>query len=218
MSRSHTSVAMTGHSHSLQNSFSTGALPGLTQCSTSDSAGQSTRASAIEQPYKLDTESGFAVAGPVRRVTIYECPFLFLECEELFYNADLWISHAETHFGNHPPPTHAICCFCDRIFDDENPNVCWGNRMNHVAGHYMRGDSLRRCLPDHALSRYYYQICQPHSHPAPTPSPAPSVYGPGELVYGDQQPVQPPPGVGRPQFVINVESRQDRRHQRGRPS
>jgi hypothetical protein len=211
---------MTEYSHSLQNSSSINALPDMTQCSTRDSAGQSLGTSAIEQPYILGIESGAAVARPVQHVTLYECPFLFLGCEESFYDAEAWRSHAETHFGNHPPPTHAICCFCDWVFDNEDPNVCWGHRMNHVAAHHMQGDSLRRyqCRQDYALARYMYNIRSQSDHyQARTLSQASSVYGQGELVYGNQQPVQPAPGVGRqPEYVIHTDPRRGRRHRGGR--
>lgn len=210
-------MAITEQSHSRQNSLSTGAIPEMVvECSTRDSAGLSSRASAIDQPYILDIESGAAVARPVQRVIVYECPFLFLQCEEYFYNAEAWRSHAETHFGNHPPPTHAICCFCDMVFDNENPNICWGHRMNHVAAHHMRGDSLRRCQPDYALMRYIYSIGlnrRPECNPAGAFSQASSVFGPGELIYGNQQPVQPAPGVGgQPEYIINRDPRRGRRH------
>jgi hypothetical protein len=218
MSRGY-SLGVTANSHSQQNSLATGALPTMTQCSslrssTRDSARLSSIASDFEQQYILESEGGAAVPRPVQRVTVYECPFLFLGCVEWFYDADEWRSHAESHFGNYPPPNHAICCFCDMTFDDDDPNICWGHRMNHVAAHHIRGDRLQRCRPDYALMRYMYHIRQNPYDQTYALSQGPPVYGPGELVFGNnQQPVQPTPGYGgRPEVVINRDPRRGRPH------
>jgi hypothetical protein len=204
------SVAVTANSHSQRRSTATSALPSMTRCSSSsDIVTRSSRAS-IKQPYMLDVEDDMAVAPPVQNVTLYECPFRFLRCWECFYNPEEWRTHAETHFGGNPPPRHAICCFCDMVFNDPNPYICWGLRMHHVAGHHIRGDRLHRCRPDHALMRYLYELglMQQRELQAHSVDERSSVYGEDELEYVNQ-PVQPV--IRRTDYVVQVNRRGQRR-------
>jgi hypothetical protein len=133
-------------------------LPSLTWYSSSSDSNSLLSRPSIPQEYMLDIEDHLAVAPPVQVRAIYECPFSFLPCRGLFHNAEQWRTHADTHLQGHSPPAYTICRFCDMVFRDPNPDVCWGLCMNHTAGHYLRGDLLDRSKPDYILAGYAHRL------------------------------------------------------------
>jgi len=74
---------------------------------------------------------------------IINCPITY----ELSERGD-WYLHSLSHYGDAGPPTHAMCIFCDAVFDSSNPAICWSKRMNHIANHFEDNWTIEMSRPD----------------------------------------------------------------------
>ena len=76
-------------------------------------------------------------------------------CSTSFSDAqfETWYSHSLSHYGNSGPPSHAICIFCSKVFDSNDPLICWRNRMNHIAGHFESGCAIESSRPEFGVIR-----------------------------------------------------------------
>jgi hypothetical protein len=73
-----------------------------------------------------------------------------------------WLRHSLTHYGNAQPPEQALCIFCNRGFNSEDPYKCWRERMLHIAWHFEIGASLEDCRPDlQVLNDMHQKGCLP---------------------------------------------------------
>ncbi|KAF4631778.1 hypothetical protein G7Y89_g6351 [Cudoniella acicularis] len=88
------------------------------------------------------------------------CEFGCVGCHIRFHPEyfESWIEHSLSHFGNNPPPSKAICTFCDREFDcalnpdDDDPFSNWRDRMMHIGGHFY---NRRQLGADHPRPDYF---------------------------------------------------------------
>lgn len=90
---------------------------------------------------------------------VYACPFDFTGCRALLepHDFDNWYSHSLSHFGRRRLPTYTRCIFCPETFENENPNICWRQRMIHIADHLDDGYTINdHARPDFALIRHLY--------------------------------------------------------------
>jgi len=85
------------------------------------------------------------------------CPFAIVGCKVSFHSdqSEHWYQHSLSHFGEHRPPKHALCVFCDTPFNDDDPYACWRRRMAHTAGHHRADEQYEK--PDFSLLRYMWE-------------------------------------------------------------
>jgi hypothetical protein len=83
------------------------------------------------------------------------CEFGFIGCRERFHplHLDSWISHTLSHFPpDIPPPSRAICIFCDTEFDCAQRGIDaaanWHERMLHIGSHLQARESPDSVRPD----------------------------------------------------------------------
>lgn len=77
------------------------------------------------------------------------CEFIFIGCNVHFHPEDVeaWISHSASHFGPAGPPSKSVCTFCDApyaVFEADDRDKCWRNRMLHINDHFANNETILR--------------------------------------------------------------------------
>jgi hypothetical protein len=141
---------------------------------------------------------------------ILRCPISFPGSER-----GSWISHSLSHYGQAPPPTHAICIFCSDVFDSSDPFTCWSGRMNHIAEHFEMNRTIEQSRPDFrviedmfnkgCISEEIYKLCFRYTERPPCDGLRPHDYIPDEHKKKQEA------AYNKANRVIVKESRHDRR-------
>lgn len=79
-----------------------------------------------------------------------------MDCPDVvFGDFDAWSEHIIIdHFGPRGPPPHALCIFCDRSYEDEDPMECWNKYLEHISDHFQGGRTLNHRRPDFRVLKY----------------------------------------------------------------
>jgi len=132
-----------------EQSTSPSTLPGSSGLSSQESASSKTSIAPSDHTDSLvgDIET-MSFGGPDRYLPcilneIVPCSATF----HLSERAD-WHAHGLSHYLGASPPTHALCIFCDNVFDSNDPATCWSDRMNHIADHFENGWTMEGSRPD----------------------------------------------------------------------
>jgi hypothetical protein len=72
----------------------------------------------------------------------------------LFNDTEVWMRHVISHFDSYGPPTHALCIFCDRSFENHNASQCWREYLDHVADEFRSGCTMGGYRPDFRVLQY----------------------------------------------------------------
>ncbi len=117
---------------------------------------------------------------------IVGCPAVF----RLSERAD-WYAHSLSHYGDAGPPNHALCIFCDAVFDASDPGTCWSNRMNHIAHHFETDWTMEMSRPDfrviedmwnkRCIPEQVYKLCFEYTERPPCDGLRPHDYIPAEI-------------------------------------
>lgn len=91
------------------------------------------------------------------------CDFAFVGCTVRFHpnRYDDYLSHSISHFQGLPPPTKSVCIFCDdAVFKNiDNPEVAWGDRMQHISDHLQEpGHRFETARPDYFVIDYMWEM------------------------------------------------------------
>ncbi|KAF2433136.1 hypothetical protein EJ08DRAFT_90159 [Tothia fuscella] len=86
----------------------------------------------------------------------YPCLFFFLNCSSHTRDKETWKTHCLTHFRGRSPPKTPTCPLCDVQFDHPDIHTRWNDKMEHIADHLCRGDTLASGRPDFALFKYLW--------------------------------------------------------------
>lgn len=75
-------------------------------------------------------------------------------CEERLRTREEFHNHMLGHF-NGSPPGKALCIFCDREFENENPWSCWTEYLDHIRyQHFRNGMVIEQMRPDFVTWAY----------------------------------------------------------------
>lgn len=178
-------------SASSENSTSPSTSPSSSVLSSRESGSSNTSIAPSEGADSLvgDFET-MSIGGHNRRLPclmyIIGCPISFQLSER-----DVWHSHNLSHYGDNPPPTHAMCIFCNTSFDSRDPFTCWSNRMNHIAEHFEMYKTIEQSRPDFhvikdmwkkgCISEEDYKLCIEYTERPPCDGLRPSNYIPEEI-------------------------------------
>lgn len=88
---------------------------------------------------------------------LYECIFWFLPCKYIQHNGNEWRVHCSSHFHGEVPPSRALCPLCEWNEMNEDGNVTWKLKLQHLEEHFKAGHSLRGGPPDFHLITYLWQ-------------------------------------------------------------
>ncbi|KAH0495483.1 hypothetical protein TgHK011_009032 [Trichoderma gracile] len=169
---------------------------------SSVASGESRRSSVFDTPGYSSSASSVP-PGPQRWLP---CEFFWYgDCEEIFdlHDIDGWIYHVAVHHLNMVLPAKCKCWFCDDwVFLAETDTfqqreLCYIDRMHHIADHYRRGATTIDVRPDfdfldhlweHDLisrrdfqyMKDYHEAPQPKNGINPIPT-APSARSPAEV-------------------------------------
>jgi hypothetical protein len=90
---------------------------------------------------------------------VFECAFWFLSCSYISHDPEEWMMHCLSHFRGEEPPRRVTCPLCSDfvVAGAEDGWSAWNARMRHVAGHHLRGTSLRASRPDFHLFQHLWQ-------------------------------------------------------------
>ncbi|KAI9889471.1 MAG: hypothetical protein M1814_005254 [Vezdaea aestivalis] len=95
---------------------------------------------------------------PVQEPVLYICQWHPISCDASTTCPLKWRTGTKAHFKDHKPPSSNICPFCNSIFEHENGDVSWDNRMFHVDGHAQRGeDGHKYYKPEFALWQFLHE-------------------------------------------------------------
>lgn len=138
------------------------------------------------------------------------CPVSFRGSER-----ELWYSHSLSHYNEASPPIHAMCIFCNTVFNSSNPFTCWLNRMNHIADHFEMNRTIEKSRPDFrviedmfnkgCISEEDYKHCFAYSERPPCDGLRPHDYIPEEHKKKQRAAEE------QANRVVVTESRQERR-------
>jgi len=139
---------------------------GLSPISSQESVGSSDAQSDSPSSRKSSCSSATSTApsdvtmATAEWVSGHILPCIFSKeanCPVLFHreNVQDWYSHSLTHYTYRGagPPNHALCIFCDTVFDSADPLVCWQNRMQHIANHLLDDADPRKKRPDFRVAK-----------------------------------------------------------------
>jgi hypothetical protein len=105
----------------------------------------------------LDDNNGVLERRPMR-APAYECTFWYLSCSYISYDQEEWKTHCLSHFRGEEPPRSVQCPLCDQFtYAGDNGWVSWNHRMEHVAQHHDRGDTLQTSRPEFQLFDHLWQ-------------------------------------------------------------
>ncbi|KAI9854288.1 MAG: hypothetical protein M1824_000506 [Vezdaea acicularis] len=209
----------------------TSSLPALIP--SRPSIGESSRSSSFSSSHSIDQPTYMLPFDEVPRIDglrvrtddgerlvhehIYPCPFHWLECYNREREELQNLVKSIQHFRGKPPPTIAICLFCDNTFRHADGNTCWEQLMEHMAHHHRNGANFAYSRPDLHLIWYmrenglvgeafYRKVIARYT----------TEILPGEPLYAGPEIVERPVGRGpeRPAYVPQSVRRADIRRRR----